>query len=202
MTEALNRRQSVRITDRVLLSVSPVSPEKLQQVTAEFLQGISLYNQKELADIQIFIGAQSALAKLREKDEDLADFLQHLDNKMNMLLRRVQGEKSPMDDLVMQKANFSANGIAYRSEACAQIGDVLEIHVVFLPAYIYVYCFGRVVACDAVDDENDEGGKYRVALEYTLLMEADREKIIQHNFKQQSLALRNRRLSDQGASDA
>ncbi|MBA3016484.1 MAG: PilZ domain-containing protein [Proteobacteria bacterium] len=196
MYEAVNRRKSVRFTDRVLLSVNPVPPEKLQTITEDFHNGISVYSQEELVEIQMFIGAQSSLAKLREKNEDLADFLQHLDNKMSLLLRQFQSNKSPLDDLIMQKANLSADGIAYNSVTPAKIGDTLEIHIVFLPGYSYVYCFGKVVSCNTIAvDETENNNQYKIALEYTLLMEDDREKIIQHNFKQQNLALRNRRLT-------
>jgi len=45
--------------------------------------------------------------------------------------------------------------------------------------------------------DSDGGVKFRIACEFVLIMEEDQEKLIQHNFKQQSLALRNRRL--QGA---
>lgn len=190
----LNRRKSVRITDRVLLSVHPVTPERMQAVSEDFRQGISLYNQEEFADFQIFIGAQGALSRMREKDSDLAEFLQHLDNKMNMMLKRIMGEKTPLDALVQQKANFSANGIAFYDDRPAPLGEMLEIHVVLLPAYNHVYCFGRVVACDPETDEEEGKSMFRIAVEYVLIMEEDRERIIQHNFKQQSLALRNRRL--------
>lgn len=196
MYEDINRRKSVRFTDRVLLSVNPVPPEKLESVTKDFFNGISLYSQEELAEIQVFIGAQTSLAKLREKNEDLADFLQHLDNKMSLLLRRVQAKKNPLDNLVMQKASLSADGVAYNSTTPLQVGDNMEIHIVFLPAYTYVYCFGKVISCHAdIDKEGNGETTYKVALEFTLLMEDDREKIIQHNFKQQTLALRNRRLA-------
>ncbi len=194
MTELVNRRQSVRITDRVLLAVNPVSPEKLQAIAEDFQQGISLYNQPGLADIQMFIAAQTALMKLRERDPDLADFLQHLDNKMNMLLQHQKAEKTPFDALELQKANISANGIAFFREKPAKLGETFEVHMVLLPAYVYVYCFGRVVSCEKAPEGGAEGG-VRIALEYALLAEEDREKIVQHNFKQQSQALRNRRLN-------
>ena len=91
-TSGLNRRQSVRITDRVLLSYAPVSEEKYNAIAEDYSNGISLANQDGLADIQVFIGAQSALNRLRERDEDLADFLKHMDTKISTLLQRVQGE--------------------------------------------------------------------------------------------------------------
>lgn len=195
MQEVSNRRKSVRFTDRVLLAVKPVPQDKLEAVSHDFRNGISLYSQEELAEIQTFIGAQSSLAKLREKDEDLADFLQHLDNKLSLLLRQVQSKNSPLDDMVMQKANLSANGLAYHSSTPFPVDTPLEIHIVFLPAYSYIYCLGKVISCNTLVEEQESDEKYRVAIEFTVLMEDDREKIIQHNFKQQNLALRNRRLS-------
>jgi len=198
MTEGLNRRQSVRVTDRIMLAIYPASTEKMQAVAKDFEQGISPYNQEGLTDIEMFIGAQSALAKLRERDSDLADFLQHLDHKMNMMLKQViKGGESPLDALIMRKANLSANGIAFCCDVPVRQGEMVEIHLVLLPAYIYVYSFGKVISCDPVPEEEGEGTgcKFRVALEFVFLLDEDREKIIQHTFKQQSLALRNRRLN-------
>lgn len=195
MTEGLNRRQSVRVTDRIMLAIHPVSEEKMQAIAKDFQQGISPYNQEGLADIQMFIGAQSALASLRERDADLADFLQHLDHKMNMMLKQVKGGESPLDVLVMRKANISANGIAFCGDAPARLDEIVEIHLVLLPSYTYVYSFGKIIACDPTSEGEDSDCKFRVALEFTFLLDEDREKIIQHTFKQQSLALRNRRLN-------
>lgn len=193
MTESLNRRQSVRVTDRVMLSIHPVSAEKMQAVAKDFQQGISPYNQEGLTDIQLFIGAQSALANLRERDGDLADYLQHLDNKMNMMLKQIRGGESPLDALIMRKANLSANGIAFFTDTSARLDEIVEVHLVLLPAYIYVYSFGKIIGCDPTPEEEESGCKFRVALEFTFILEDDREKIIQHTFKQQNLALRNRR---------
>ncbi|OGQ88117.1 MAG: pilus assembly protein PilZ [Deltaproteobacteria bacterium RIFOXYD12_FULL_56_24] len=195
MTESLNRRQSVRVTDRVMLAINPVSAEKMQAVANDFQQGISPYNQEGLTDIQMFIGAQGALANLRERDADLANFLQHLDNKMNMLLKQVRGGESPLDALIMRKANLSANGIAFWTDAPAKLDEIMEIHVVLLPAYTYVYSFGKVIACDSALEEEESGGGFRVAMVFVFILDEDREKIIQHTFKQQSLVLRNRRLN-------
>jgi hypothetical protein len=181
-----------------MLAIYPASKEKMQAVAKDFEQGISPYNQEGLTDIEMFIGAQSALAKLRERDSDLADFLQHLDHKMNMMLKQViKGGESPLDALIMRKANLSANGIAFCCDAPVRPDEMVEVHLVLLPAYIYVYSFGKVVSCDPVPEEEGEGAgcKFRVALEFVFLLDEDREKIIQHTFKQQSLALRNRRLN-------
>jgi hypothetical protein len=178
-----------------MLAVHPISAEKMAAVARDFQQGISPYNQEGLTNIQMFIGAQSALANLRERDADLADFLQHLDNKMNMMLKQVTGGESPLDALIMRKANISANGIAFCRDAPATLDEMVELHLVLLPAYVYIYSFAKVIACDPASEEEESGCKFRVALEFVFLLDEDREKIIQHTFKQQSLALRNRRLN-------
>jgi len=178
-----------------MLAINPVSAEKMQTVANDFQQGISPYNQEGLTEIQMFIGAQGALANLRERDADLADFLQHLDNKMNMILKQVKGGESPLDALIMRKVNLSATGISLYTDTPAKLDEIVEIHVVLLPAYTYVYSFGKIIACDPAPEEEEPGCNFRVALEFVFILDEDREKIIQHTFKQQSLVLRNRRLN-------
>ena len=90
-----DRRDSVRVTGRNLFSFQVVSLGKFAAVKADFDEGIPPYNQQGLADIQVFIGAQSALSRIRERDEDLGDFLSHLDTKMNLLLKKASKEKIP-----------------------------------------------------------------------------------------------------------
>lgn len=194
MASGLNRRQSVRVTDRVMLSCAPIAPEKFKAIAEDYKNGISLYNHEALGDIQMYIGAQSALTRLRERDADLADFLKHMDNKINIVLKRAKGERSPFDDLKLQKVNLSGNGIAFTVEQELAVDDIVELHLVLLPTYTYIYCFAKVVNCEP---KQGEQGKqlYRLAVEFILVMDEDQEKLIQHTFKQQSLALRNRRLN-------
>lgn len=194
MTAEGNRRGAVRIADRVLLAVKRVAKERYQAVSADYQHGISLYNQEGLADIQMFVGAEGALSRLKERDADLADFLRHLDNKLNVVLQRVRAERTSLDDLKLQKVNLSGSGIAFVAEEEFREQEALEIHLVLLPAYTYIYCFGSVVSCEALPRKGQEKPAFRIGVEFTLLMDDDQEKLVQHNFKQQSLALRNRRL--------
>lgn len=191
-TSGLNRRKSVRITDRILLSYALVSEKKYNAIAEDFSNGIPFYNQEGLVDIQMYIGAQSALNRLRERDEDLADFLMYMDTKINMMFKRAKGECTPFDDLVQQKTNLSATGISFTADNQFEQEAIIEFHIVLLPTYTYIYCFGKVVSCEPSQGQSDEE-LYRVAAEFILLMDDDREKLVQHNFKQQCLALRNRR---------
>jgi len=194
MTAETNRRASVRISDRVLLAARRVAKERYQAVAADYEHGISLYNQGGLADIQMYVGAEGALSRLRERDADLAEFLRHLDTKLNLVLKRSQGERTPFDELKLQKVNLSGSGIAFVTEEEFREQELLEIHLVLLPSYTYIYCFGTVVSCERISLNGQEKAAWRQGVEFTLITDDDQEKLIQHNFKQQSLALRNRRL--------
>ncbi len=187
-----DRRRSVRIMGRVLFGWGRISTGHYERISADYDNGISLYSQESLAEIQSFIGAQNALSRLGEKDNDLADFLGHIDTKINLLLKKVSGEKTILDSLTMQNVSLSGGGLAFLANEKVEKGSYVECHVVLLPEYSHAYSVGKVVNCMPVAGENDKSC-FRVSMEYSLIMEEDREKIIQHNFRQQSLSLRNKR---------
>ncbi len=190
-----NQRQSVRINERVLLSHAVISPARYKAIADAYVKGIPPYNQEELIDVQMYVGAQNALNRLRDRDKDLAAFLQHLDTKVNMLLKKMGDTDSPFDRLKFQEVNLSGSGIAFVSGQPMKGDEVVEFHLILLPEYTYVYCFGKVVNSKA-DKRPDGSVAYRIHTKFILLMEEDQEKLVQHNFKQQSLHLRNRRLEN------
>ncbi|MBU4295095.1 MAG: PilZ domain-containing protein [Desulfobulbaceae bacterium] len=192
-SEDYDRRQAVRVMGRNLFYFEPVSQDKFSMILQDFEAGIPPYNQEGLSDIQMFIGAQSALARIKERDSDLADFLAHLDTKVNLLLKKTTASKTIFDKLTLHDLNLSGRGLSFIADRQVAADDILEFHIALLPSYIYVYCFGKVVFCNPLPPNAGEIF-YKVGAEFVLIMEDDQEKLIQHNFKQQSLALRNRRL--------
>jgi hypothetical protein len=112
--------------------------------------------------------------------------------KVNVLLQKVDGGKGPIDDLNLRDLNLSGSGIAIISDKEITANTILEMRIVLLPNYVFVYTVGRVTECEVVRaEEGITYYKWRIA--FALIMEDDREKVIQHNFRQQSIALRNRR---------
>lgn len=186
------RRQSVRGTDRVLFSWEEIEPEAYRKLVEDYKKGISIYNQSGLVEIQKFIGARKALERLKQRDNDLGTVLQLLDTKINYVLQKLSNQETPLDKQKLQDVNFSDRGIAFFSDTKMDRGQPLAFHITLLPDYIYVYCIGKVIACKDVNSKESDQ-PYRISVEFTLIMDDDREKLIQHNFKQQSLALRNRR---------
>lgn len=183
----------MRVSDRVLLSSRKIEQERFSVIEQNFHNGISLYNQKEVGEISIYLGAQTSLSRIREKDEDIANFFQHLDAKLSRLLAAVTKEPSPIDTLQPQEANLSGTGLAFFSKQQFSAGDLIELHFVLMPEYLHLYAVAKTISAEKISAA-DSDFNFRVACEFALIMDADRETLIQHLFKRQQLALRHKRL--------
>jgi hypothetical protein len=187
--EIQDRRQSVRVPDRILLSYSPVEAKRYESFRRDFENGIPLYNHEEFEEIRLYVNSREALTRLRDRDEDLAEFLQYLDNKLNLLLRGRRQAESPLDRLASHEVSLSSGGMAFVAGRPFEKDDRLELHLVLLPSYNYICCLGSVVNSQIID----QGRGHRISLRFSLLTDEDRERLIQHIFRLQSLALRHRR---------
>ncbi len=191
-----NRRQAVRVYDRILLDSRKLAQDRYEAIAQNYHNGISLYNQKEVGEISIYLGSQASLARIREKDEDFANYLQHLDAKMSRVLAAVSKEPSPIDTLLAQDVTLSGSGLAFFSKNQFSAGDLIELHLVLLPEFLHIYAIAKTVSAERISAAESEFN-YRVACEFLLIMDADRETLIQHLFKRQQLALRNKRMREQ-----
>lgn len=194
----IDNRQAVRVTSKIPFACNRVSIEKFEKILSDFNEGISLYNREELADIQFYKGAQSSLARLKDRDEDLAAFLQHIDGKINLLLNKVNNSPSLLDKLILQRVNIGANGLAFWNDKEFTKNDIVEIHFLLQPEQVFISCFGAVVECvDCLESQRepvDPAERYRVSVNLKLIMDGDREELVHYNFRQQSLALKQRRI--------
>ncbi len=186
------KRQAVRVDSRILFTAQLLSDDVFQRIKQDYNDGISIYNRPELADVHLFVGARAALSRLKEKDEDLATFLQHIDAKLNALLKKVDNSPSLMDKLTLQSVNIAGNGLAFWSAKAYTKGDILEFYIVLPSDDTFVDCIGEVVEC--IEDSAGGQKSYRVSCRFRMIMEDDKEELIQYNFKQQSLALKLRRI--------
>ncbi|NOX25827.1 MAG: PilZ domain-containing protein [Deltaproteobacteria bacterium] len=190
------KRRAVRIDSRVLFAVRQVSDAVFQRIKQDYNDGISLYNRPEMAEARLFVGAGAALSRLRERDEDMALVLQHIDAKLNKLLKASDDHHSLMDKLVLQRVNLAGNGLAFWSGKSYEKGEMLEFHIVLPADSTFIDCFGEVVHCTA---EKVNGSlRQKVSCHLRMITEDDREALIQFNFKQQSLALQRRRMEQEG----
>lgn len=187
-----DRREAVRVDERCLFHWQILSTEEYQRIAADYANGIPLYSQEKLSDIQMITGARNALARIREKDADLADFLSHLDTKINFLLKRMEGGQTLLDTMQIQDINLSAKGVGFQSENKLDPDRIVEMNILLLPDYVHIYALGRVVA--SVPEEDKGKSLYRNSVEFQIITDEDRETLVRYNFDQQSRMLRQQRL--------
>lgn len=195
--EHSENRHSVRINSRILFAQKIVSREYFDKIAKDCQHGISLYNRQELAEMQVYRTAQDALERIKEKDKDLAVFLQHIDGKLDALMKKMESTPSLFDSLILQKVNLGGNGLAFWSSGQYAAGDLLEMHIVIPLDNYYINCFAEVIEWTKAADAAaiDEPVSHRVAVKFILITEQDKEVLVRFNFKQQSQALQSRRLS-------
>jgi len=193
-----DNRHSVRIDSRILFGVERISPEKFERIDHDCRNGISFYNRQELAEMQVYRSAQNALARIKEKDRDLAIFLRHLDAKLDLLLTKTEATPSLFDTLVLQKVNLGGNGLGFWSSEEYAPGEIIEVHIIIPLDNYYLNCFAEVVESKRVSEDIEDAGKHRISVKFALINEHDREVLVRFNFKQQGHVLQNRRLK-QGA---
>jgi hypothetical protein len=194
-SEEANNRNSVRITSRILFGHHKIDEQDFEQIRTDCDSGISLYNRSDLADMQIYRSAKGVLSRIKEKDKDMAIFLQHLDAKLNVLIQKMDSAPSLFDSFTLQKVNIGGNGVAFWNRESYSEGEIVELHLIIPPDDFYINCFAEVVKCVKDENSKSEETTFRVAVKFILVMESDREALVQYNFKQQSLALQRRRLS-------
>lgn len=193
-----NRRQAVRVSDRVLLSCRPISAERLETLVSDAAKGVSLYNQKHLAGLALYLGAHNALGRIREKDTDLAEYLQQLDTKINRVMAAVCKELSPFDSLEQADVNVSGSGVAFASSQRYLAGDHVELLLVLLPEHLHIYAVGEVISAPKMVE--GDARQWRTALKFTMIMDEDKENLIQHIFRRQHLALKKKRMAEEERS--
>ena len=109
------------------------------------------------------------------------------------VLQKLSGKNSPFENLTLHEVTISSTGLSFQAKEAMNQGAKVELNVVLLPDYAYIYCLGEIVGCKKNTDEG--GDPFSISCKFSLIMEEDREKLMEHNFKMQSLALRNRRRS-------
>lgn len=193
------RRRYFRIADRALIKYRGIAPDDLARERAT-LQAYELRTANlaaALLDIDVHL--QDALAALRGVDRQIAEALDLLNRKLTLLGRVVAleagvdvageyREHSPAD------VSLSGGGIALTAPDPLDLDAHLAIDLVLLPSSQALRAIGRVVDCRAAGD-----AAFRIRIEFTDLRENDRDCLVQHIVRRQSVALREVR---QGEPDA
>ncbi len=187
--EGKEKRSSIRIKDRILLSYHPVTVEEYKRQVREYMDGVDdPWVDSCHPTFQKDIKAH--LKNIKDKDKDLAAVLEIIDQKLNMILGLISTEETCEKDTIpnkLYKVDLSAKGLGFLAKEKLSKGTLLNLSIGLLPEHYFFTCFGQVVRTEKRKD-----GCF-VGLKFIWITEDDQEKLIEHIFSRQVLYLRMRR---------
>ncbi|MEO5378375.1 MAG: PilZ domain-containing protein [Magnetococcus sp. DMHC-6] len=187
-SDRLQQRQHVRVEDHLPFAWRSVLPSEMNDITNyfkkyKFLPNCHGNNQQILSALD----TSQAIAKLQIENSALAQILGRIDQKLNFLIGLYSsGENNK--PLAPTRMNLSGGGLAFWEKGVIfSEGEVLELQIALTQDLLTIIrCMARVMAVF----QNDYEGMDRIACRFELILDSDREKIIQHIFKRQAFFLR------------
>jgi hypothetical protein len=184
-----NRRRFFRIIDALGVSYRVISEKESPAKSdvgedagaVQFVDTLSVMN-----DYNTFI--QVSLEKLKTQDSHAAVAIEQLNKKVDTILMMLE-----LDSLITQRAchrveeaSISASGIAFPIEEQLQANTYLALDLLLRPSSKHVNAVGKVIACDRLSEES----VYYLRVEFTEMMDRDKEILIQHIVQRQGTLLR------------
>lgn len=184
--QSQERRRFFRIDDEIVLfyrSVDGSETPDLEEIKRQMADPFSLGASLELLSQD----AQSLLHRIHREQPDVADFLQILEKKIDIIAQAVMRTHSDLADQPTHKVSLSASGIAFDAEENLANGQALELKLVIPPSLVGIVTYGRVV----YSQKNADQG-YRIGVDFLTMQEQDREYLIRHVVKRQLAELRSK----------
>ena len=187
-----DRRRFFRIEDSISLSYHPVPPEdlerRLERLEAEMEDNFTAAS--SLASISQRMAG--VLHKIAVESPETAQYLQALDQKIDLLGRALLSNDPNLEEQQAQPVNLSASGMAFHSNQPEKTGTVLELRLILLPSLMGLLIYGEVVGCEKLDT-SEEGFSHSIRVDFSHMRESDRDVLIRHVIQRQTKMLRQRR---------
>ncbi len=183
--ERVDRRQYIRIKDRILLDIKSLDENTVKELIDGYERGEDL-PWRDISPASMIKDVTLPLKRIRDRDEALATILEVIDGKLNLILKYLSKEKQDYPDKSVL-VDLSAAGVAFRSREPMQVGQFVQLDIGVFPENHYFRCFGKVVRSREVQDGHEVG------IEFVWMLEDDKDKLIEHVFQRQVQQLRMRR---------
>jgi len=187
------RRTHFRLSNNVLIEYHSADEEQLHQ----FLSGGENIRTDEI-DLsyqldQISRQLTPLLINVRQESSAVAQYLELLNNKVDMLASMLSFEKFKMDAAqgvfeTTETMDISEGGLSFYSRHSLSIGDILYCKLAIVGYRLGMETYGKVVRSEV--DEKSDG--YFIGLELPYLKELDKKNLTRYIFDKQREQLRER----------
>ncbi len=171
------RRNSFRINHDLIFDFRLVDTHTADHADPERAMddGVAMHLVAELRRIDR--EAQQLLKIIGDKQRVLADYLQKLNNKIDLIARHSLFAANAGGQAT--RLNISEGGVAFLSNRAVYKGNFLILRMIFLPSYTPVIVFGVVSRCES------EADGYRIAAQFHRLRDQERQELARQILKAQ-----------------
>jgi c-di-GMP-binding flagellar brake protein YcgR len=182
------KRRYFRIDDNVGISYRVLDETATEEFRCEF--NAEDTNEVGKIDREIYALIESQ----RASNPELSQFFELVNKKLNVMLDQLYVETEVVRSLAhrLRIVNISACGLAFEVFEMLQPGTMLAIDILLQPTGISMRTLARVVGCDKQPGD-PAYPTYYLRVEYEQIKPADKELLIQHIMRKQSIELKERR---------
>jgi hypothetical protein len=176
-SSSVERRNSFRINQDVIFDFRQVDTHTAEHLEPEQAvdDGVAMQLVAELRRIDR--DAQQLLKIVTDKQRLLGDYLQKLNNKIDLIARHAVFAAGPNSQTL--RLNISEGGVAFSSDRALYKGNFLVLRMIFLPSYTPVIVFAVVARCESDKDS------FRIATKFHRLRDQERQELARQILKAQ-----------------
>lgn len=190
------RRRYFRIDDEVIFAFHPLDAAEKEALEARIKKGEDLCPDSYHTFVQLESEIMDLVRSNKNANPALSSAVELLNRKLNLFSKGPPSKNAEgsIFNGTPELVNLSGCGIGFLSSKPLEVGTVVEIQMVLLPAQTYVGCVATVANCykghiDPTKEPNPQK-PYRVGVTFNAIRSEDSEKIIQHVIKKEVETLR------------
>ncbi|MDZ7752717.1 MAG: PilZ domain-containing protein [Gammaproteobacteria bacterium] len=198
MTEANDdRRRYFRIRDEVPLTLEALDAAGVERLMAEM---------ENRTETRFGLAAKFAattsqmdhvLNRIRERDADVALYLQSLNQKLDAVARVLLLEEQAIAGMKVVDVDLSASGICVVWPTAMTPGQPVRVELITAAANARVLALGRVIRCRPAHEAGLDHPGYQLAIDFDLIGNHEEDLIMQEVMRRQAALLRERRLREE-----
>ncbi|GGE38845.1 hypothetical protein GCM10007421_11000 [Halopseudomonas oceani] len=179
-TDHEESREFFRIQDQILLDCTPIAGPEADLGSRQS----ALFNL--LADLHMLdYESQHLLRQISERDRALAQYLKIINKRIDLLGQTLALELG--DNLgAPQSVSLSEGGVDFEADTAYPVDSWVAARLVLLPAPLGLAIPARVVRCEPADTPD----RWRIALNFDLINDAQRQLLARHILQKQAQDIR------------
>lgn len=184
----IDRRDFFRLNDDIHLVRYPLEKHMLSEdpygTQFNLPRQAILISQLQAIDNE----SQAFFNQIQDSNRAIAGYLRAIDQKIECIAKHLVAD---FDDKALHKesVDLSEGGISFFNPEPLEADSFMHLTMMLFPSYTTIAAIGQVKTCD---EPEDPLGKFRIGMEFSVLLEQDRKRLSKHIRRKQSLELRER----------